>query len=108
MNKTLTGSIQSHQHLFKLIRYLTYFIINLRKQNRDTDVKTLLSKWIIEDPTKQKLILEYFEQLNEIIMPIINTSVWGMEILNDDEKLITPQDIKDQIIIIIKENCLPF
>lgn len=108
MNKTLTGSIQSHQHLFKLIRYLTYFIFNLRRQNRDTDVKTLLSKWVIDDPTKQKLILEYFEQLDEIIMPIVNTSVWGIEILNEDETQMTPQDIKEQIINIIKEHCLPF
>lgn len=108
MNKTLTGSIQSHQHLFKLIRYLTYFIFNLRRQNRGTDVKTLLSKWIIDDPTKQKLILEYFEELDEIIMPIVNTSVWGIEILNENETQMTPQEIKEQIINIIKEHCLPF
>lgn len=106
MNKTLSGSIQSHRYLFDLIKYLTYFILNLRKKYPDITVKDVLTKWFkVESSTP---LADYFQELNDLIMPIILMGVWSLDVLNEDETNLTPEEVKDKIVNIITDHTLPF
>ena len=106
MNKTLSGSIQSHRYLFELIKYLTHFTLNLRKKYPDITVKDILVKWFKSEVSTP--LTDYFQELNDLIMPIVLMDVWTQDILNEDEKNLTPEEVKDKIIKIITDQTLPF
>lgn len=102
--KTLSGSMDSHQHLFDLVKYLTYFVIQARKNKPDITAADILTRWFSSNTeTRQKVLSTWIIEINFLVMPYVYLSVW-----NSFEMDLTAVELKNKIIDLINEHWLPF